>query len=112
MFSKDTDKEATKHSIEERKQMFVSPFFQNFPIIIAACGHYPKVYNIDLENIFQVKWDGKTQKHFWIHIHREKENASPKLLIHTNQLSMVPDQLIIDITKVVKAFAETYSIHL
>lgn len=112
LFSKDTDKEATKHSIEERKQMFASPFFQNFPIIIAACGHYPKVYNIDLENIFQVKWDGKTQKRFWIHIHREKENASPKLLIHTNQLSMVPDQLIIDITKVVKAFAETYSIHL
>lgn len=112
MFSKDTDKEATKHSIEERKQMFASPFFQNFPIIIAACGHYPKVYNIDLENIFQVKWDRKTQKRFWIHIHREKENASPKLLIHTNQLSMVPDQLIIDITKVVKAFAETYSIHL
>ena len=112
LYSKYTNKDATRCSIEERSQMFALPFFQSFPIVIAACGHYPRDYNIELEKIFQVQWDGKTQKRFWVHIHREKGNASPKLLIHTNQLSMVPDKLIIDIAKEVKNFIGTYSIQL
>ncbi len=112
LYSKDTNKDETRRSIEKRNQIFASSFFQSFPIVIAACGHYPRDYNIDLEKMFQVKWDGKTQKRFWVHIHREKENALPKLLIHTNQLSMVPDKLIEEIAQQVRCFINTYSIQL
>ena len=106
------NKKATRLSIEKRSQMFALPFFRSFPIVIVACGHYQRDYHIDLEGIFQVKWDRKTLKEegFWLNIHREEGGTSPKLLIHTNQLSMVSDELIKRIAEKVKEFIVSNSI--
>ena len=54
-------KTARINSINQRKELFKREFFQNFPIIIMACGHYPtKEFNFDIENIFDVEWNKET----------------------------------------------------
>ena len=82
-----TVKENTAKPIEHRKRMFGEDFFQNFPVVIVAVGHYPKGYGIDLEELFGVKWTGETcpvgKK--WMNLHYNQQHT--KLLIHTNQLS-------------------------
>lgn len=89
-----------KKSIEKRKGLLCHPFYQGFPIVILAVGHYPKEHGIDLESIFQTKWDTRTRfvGRFWYNIHHSVTNK-PKLLIHTNQLSMVSNVLIKEIAE-------------
>lgn len=98
-------------SIEQRKLLLTHPFYQSFPIVILAVGHYPLNHNIDLESIFHTKWDGKTNPigKFWYNIHHTSTD-SPKLLIHTNQLSMVSDDLIKAIAKECCYFASENNI--
>lgn len=92
--------EDKKTSIEKRKGILCHPFYQGFPIVILAVGHYPKEHGIDLESIFQTKWDTPTcvVGKFWYNIHYSATNK-PKLLIHTNQLSMVSNDLIKEIAE-------------
>lgn len=113
-YSKLTDKKDTKNSINERKAMFAHPFFQHFPIVLVACGHYPKTYGIDLEELFQVIWKQPTQLvgRFWLNIHRGNNPENPKLLIHTNQLSMVSNELIYIIAEHITAFTTEHNIKL
>lgn len=98
-------------SIEQRKLLFTHSFYQSFPIVILAVGHYPLNHNIDLESIFHTKWDGKTNPigKFWYNIHHTSTD-NPKLLIHTNQLSMVSNDLIKAIAKECRDFASENSI--
>lgn len=91
-------------------------FFQNFPIVIAACGPYVDEFEISLENTFSVKKlkgggedikprkDKKPIDVYGVY-HSDKETAGvKKLLIHTNQLSMVSEGLIEKISKECRSF--------
>ena len=67
--------------------MFNEDFFQDFPIIILAVGHYPKTYGLDIQKLFGVKWTGDTRLigKKWANIHYDKQMQ--KIVVHTNQLS-------------------------
>ena len=85
-------------SINLRKGLLCHPFYQRFSIVILAVGHYPRQHGINIESIFRTKWKGQTCTvgRFWYNIH-DSLTSAPKLLIHTNQLSMVSDELIKEI---------------
>ena len=95
-----------KQSIEERKPLFAMPFFKEFPIVIVAANDYPRRYHIDLEQTFNVKWEGKTRdvgNKNWYNLHFSKDNK--RILIHTRQLSNgVSNELIIAIANEAKKF--------
>ena len=76
-----------KQSIEERKPLFALPFFKEFPIVIVAAGDYPEKYNFDMQQTFDVQWEGKTIEvgKYWYNLHFSKDNK--RILIHTRQLS-------------------------
>lgn len=101
-YSKYVDSNKRKKSIDSRKVLFGENFFQQFPIVIVAAGHYPHEHDINLEKIFGVKWNGITINNKynsclnrnWYNIHRETAGRNPKLLIHTNQLSVVTTELL------------------
>lgn len=91
--SNDQNPITRKESIKKRTQyLFNTDFFQEFPIIIMANGHYPKENDVDICELFQVEWDGKTipvegcKSPQWYNIHNNKK-SEPKLLLHTRQLS-------------------------
>lgn len=83
-------KERIKHRCEN---VLNHPFYKSFPIVIAACGHYVKDYNINIEETFNQKWIKPTDsinKGEWINFH-QKDN---RILIHTRQLSWCSKKLI------------------
>lgn len=94
----------TRNSIEKRKLLFKKDFFQKFPIVIMACGHYPKDFNFDIEDIFDVKWTGKTtvlSKGNYYNVHYGKD----KILIHTRQVSIgVTNNLLHEIAELCKEY--------
>lgn len=100
-------------SISMRKELLRHPFYQRFPIVILAVGHYPKEHNIDIESIFQTKWNRQTffVGRFWYNIHSSTTD-NPKILIHTNQLSMVSNELIKEIADRCIEFKNKYGIEL
>ena len=118
-YSKEADPIQRKESIRVRTTELLNlPFYQQFPIVIVAAGHYPKELGIDLEKLFGVQWDGKTidrkenekLKRNWYNVHKGKQ---PKLLIHTNQLSMnITDELLRLIAEVCDTFVEINNIKL
>ena len=104
---KDNEIEALrKQSIEERKPLFALPFFKEFPIVIVAAGDYPEKYNFDMQQIFDVQWEGKTievGEKYWYNLHFSKDNK--RILIHTRQLSnRVSNELIAAIASEAKKF--------
>lgn len=94
-YSSLADSEKRRSSIKGREGLLCHSFYQRFPIVILAVGHYSKEHGIDLESIFNTKWNEQTcvVGKFWYNIH-DSVTDSPKLLIHTNHLSMVSDELI------------------
>ena len=91
------------NSINKRVPLFKMPFFQQFPIVIIASGHYARNYNIDIESLFGVKWIAPTidVQSNWFNIHYQNDDSSAKLVIHTNQLSMgIADELLKRISEV------------
>ena len=76
-----------QQSIEERKPLFALPFFKDFPIVIVAAGDYPIKYKFDMQQTFDVQWEGKTIQvgKYWYNLHFSKDNK--RILIHTRQLS-------------------------
>lgn len=110
-FSRDADKIAKEISISNRKKLLCHPYFQNFPIVILAVGHYPKEHGIIIEDLFKTKYEGKTNDvgKLWYNIHSSATNV-PKLLIHTNQLSMVSHNLIKAIAGKCRDFVCSYNI--
>lgn len=83
------DKKLTGESIRQRlEQLFTHPFFRKFPVIIVAAGHYPRDYKIDMERVFNVKFDGNFgDDNEWINMHHGNDYNSPRLLIHTRHLA-------------------------
>lgn len=100
-YSKTVPKKIRKESIDNRKELFQHPFFSEFPIIILAVGQYVRDFNIDLQDIFQMKFDEKLSKELskelnkeFINVHVDDLENPTRLLIHTNQLSMVSNELV------------------
>ncbi len=112
-YSSQAEKDKRRQSIDKRKDILRHPFYLKFPIVILAVGHYPKEHNIDIESIFQTKWNQQTcvVGRFWYNIHSSTTN-NPKILIHTNQLSMVSNDLIKEIAERCIDFKNKYGIRL
>lgn len=94
-----------QQSIEERKPLFALPFFKDFPIVIVAAGDYPIKYKFDMQQTFDVQWEGKTIQvgKYWYNLHFSKDNK--RILIHTRQLSnSVSDEFIAAIASEAKKF--------
>lgn len=51
-YSKDGNRSLTKQSIQERITLFREPFFQSFPIVIAACNGYVNKYHLNMRELF------------------------------------------------------------
>lgn len=100
---------------------FSENFFQHFPIVIVASGHYIKQF----KHIFNPKdlfgfedyrlhdvEDDKGKKIGWINIH-ECGGESPKLLLHTKHFSSsISDKYIAEIAKEIITFVRKYNITL
>ena len=99
-------------SIEKRKPLFEENFFQQFPIVIVAAGHYIRDFDINLCELFNVEYDKQASKEFseglkenWINVHYNHKGQPPKLLIHTNQLSVnIEKELIKRLGEIVREF--------
>jgi len=100
-YSNDIPKNKRANSIEKRKELFDKPFFKEFPITIVAVGHYVRDFDIDLQDIFKKTFhEALSQEHSqglkseYLNIHFDNPEKPTQLLIHTNQLSMVSNELI------------------
>jgi hypothetical protein len=100
-YSKTIPKKIRKESIDKRKELFQQPFFKQFTITILAVGHYVRDFDIDLQDVFQMNFHEEHSKELseelnteYINIHYDDLEKPTKLLIHTNQLSMVSNELV------------------
>lgn len=97
------DNNNTSESIKKRKPLLSSDFYCSFPIVILSCGKYFDEYNIDFQEIFKVKFDGKTEfaemtsgrrnVKIWLNVHHSDDKK--RVLIHTWQASALkkgPDE--------------------
>ena len=121
-YSKDQDKIERRKSITERISnpgLFNSNFIKAFPIVVVACGDYPKQNNVNLCELFNVDFITPIKKveglkiTQWYNLHKNKIGEKPKLLIHTRQLSNgVLNELLEQIANEIKSFAEENKIEL
>lgn len=83
--SKRKDSKVQERITHRCENILNHPFYKSFPIVIAACGHYVRDYNINLEELFNQKHIEfkPVKKSAWLNIHK-KDN---RILIHTRQLS-------------------------
>ncbi|MHC5310993.1 hypothetical protein ACYSNM_13190 [Myroides sp. LJL116] len=106
-YSKDTNKKNRQQSLTQRQEFLRDDFYQSFPVVIIAAGHYVRDHKINIEKIFNVKYQkmisiGKTN---YINIHFDDLENPKKLVIHTNQLSMgVSRDLIEELAKQITQF--------
>ena len=86
-----------KSSVCARTELFRMPFFRNFPVVVMACGHYPKRFGIDIQEIFGVVWKKETTVLSVGNFYNEHYGPG-RILIHTRQMSMgVTDRLLSEI---------------
>lgn len=112
-YSKDIPKSKREESINKRKELFQQAFFREFTIIIVAVGHYVRDFEINLEEIFNMQFNDKLSKHLsqdlkneYLNMHFDNIENPSKILIHTNQLSMVSNDLINKLGEVCLKFLE------
>ena len=85
-------------SINDRVSLFRHSFFNSFPIIIVACGHYVKnnpalsdlteVFRTSEEKIFIFDEDHSKKDSPWINVHRSiSRNRPAQILVHTHHLA-------------------------
>lgn len=104
------DKRERIKSLESRLKFLRHDFYQSFPIVIVACGHYVRDFNINLCDLFNVEFDAQTgtipiTKSNYINLHYSKDPNKQKLVIHTNQLSMnISNLLLTEIAKYIHEF--------
>ena len=101
--SNTSPKELVKNSIKKRSELFRKAFFRQFPIVILAAAHYPRDYSFNIQEIFDVKYEGQEKKENWINIHSQK-TGTPRILLHTRQLSMISNDYIGEIAELCKQF--------
>ncbi len=84
-------------SFANRAKLFTMAFFQNFPVVIMACGHYPTKFAFDIESIFNVTWNSETKILSRGNFYNEHHGQN-KILIHTRQMSSgISNRLIMEI---------------
>tara|TARA_R110002124_G_scaffold136386_4_gene299291 strand:- start:627 stop:1442 length:816 start_codon:yes stop_codon:yes gene_type:complete len=112
-YSKNVPKKSRRESIDKRKELFQKPFFNEFPITIVAVGHYVRDFDIDLEKLFRMKFHEEESKKIsnglnkkYINVHYDDLEKPTKLLIHTNQLSMISSELLNRLGEICKDFLE------
>lgn len=112
-YSKTIPKKIRKESIDKRKELFQHTFFKEFTITIVAVGHYVRDFNIDLQDVFQMKFNEELSKKLsealnneYINVHFDDLEKPTRLLIHTNQLSMVSNDLIKKVGEVCSLFLD------
>lgn len=88
----EADVQATAYSIAERTPLLSSAFYRSFPIVIISCGDYFDRYHINIEKMFDVKWEGPTRevelgngKKAWLNMHYSADRK--RIVIHTWQAS-------------------------
>ncbi|MBD5243059.1 MAG: hypothetical protein HDS60_03105 [Barnesiella sp.] len=106
-----------KQSVIERVSLLSADFFRNFPIVIAAVGHFPRdTYgNSYFGDIFGVEFLGneETELYNWMNVSVRNDDAHPMLLIHTPQFSdAISDIYIEQIAKRIVDFAKEHNIKL
>lgn len=94
------DKERNS-SIEKRQNLLAHSFYQSFPIVIIAVGHYVRNFNIDIQKLFKVKFDSETgtiplSKTNYMNLHYDDLANPSRIVIHTNQLSMNISDILLD----------------
>lgn len=97
-------------SVLQRVSLLSSDFFRNFPIVIAAVGHFPRdTYGDEyFGDIFGVEFLGneETEIYNWMNVCVRNDEAHPMLLIHTPQFSgAISDQYLDQIAKRIVDFA-------
>lgn len=107
-----------KQSVTERVSLLSADFFRNFPIVIAAVGHFPRnTYGDEyFDDIFGVKFNGNkgTEQDAWINVNIRHDKDNPTLLIHTPQFSYrrITNQYIDQIANIVLDFIREHKINL
>lgn len=107
-----------KQSVTERVSLLSADFFRNFPIVIAAVGHFPRETYGDsyFGDIFGVEFNGNkgTVQDAWINVNIRNDKDNPMLLIHTPQFSgwRITNQYIDQIATVVVDFVREHKITL
>lgn len=94
-YSKEQNKLLRKEMIDKRLEtIFPSEYIQSFPIVILACGTYIYEHKIDVCSLFGVEKYGQKEVDFgsnkkqWYVMYKSIHKDSPKIVIHTWQLSM------------------------
>ena len=85
---------ATQDSINKRTPLLSAEFYKSFPLVILACGRYFDDYGIDIERMFDVKWNGETDfvkltdgKRVWLNVHYSSDHK--RIVVHTCQASYI-----------------------
>ncbi len=98
-----------KEAVQKRINLFKQPFFSNFPVVIIAAGHYPKLYGFDMEAIFNVKYEPSKNPNLekyrgnWCNVHYGYKDE--KILLHTRQLSQnVCNSLLSEMKNLIQPF--------
>ena len=104
-------------SVIQRVSLLSSDFFRNFPIVIAAVGHFPRETYGDsyFGDLFSVEYLGneETVRYEWMNVSVRNDEAHPMLLIHTPQFSdAISDRYLDQIAKRVVDFAREHKIDL
>lgn len=105
-------------SVIKRVSLLSSDFFRNFPIVIAAVGHFPReTYgNSYFGDIFGVEFLGneETERDKWMNVSVRNDDAHTMLLIHTPQFSYseLTDNYFDQIASRVVEFAREHNINL
>lgn len=84
----DDDIKATAKSIKERTSLLSSAFYRSFPVVILFCGHYPTQYDINIQEMFDVKVESKEKfkranKNVWYNLYYSRDRQ--RIIIHTWQ---------------------------
>lgn len=110
-YSHQIPKNIRENSILKRKALFQKQFFRDFTITIVAVGHYVRDFDVDLQAIFGVTYAAEISKlhseglkNEYINVHYDNFENPTRLLIHTNQLSMVSNELVQRLGEICKAF--------
>lgn len=108
-YSSEVDNTDRLASISNRKPFLSNEFYKSFPIVIVAAGHYIKDHNVNLEKMFDVTYDLEkgvisAQGKKFINVHYDNIENPMRIVLHTNQLSNVSNDLLEKICELVKPF--------
>ena len=106
----------SKQSVSDRMDLLKHPFFQNFPVVIASVGNFPRdVYGDKyFGDVFHVDYIGNQAGDNlpWINV-SVREGDNPQILIHCRQASApLPNAYFERIAEIVCDFAKKHNINL